>query len=187
MRLKADGDQREVAWAEFCERYEPVIAAFARRVGWSAAEVPDLVQQVLLGFFSAQPRFVYRPEAGRFRGYLKTCVVHEIQRIRTSSAARARRERERPLPDGVSEDELWDREWEAQQLERALARTRDRYTKAGNAKTFEAFHRVAVLGHDPAAVAADLGLSRDSVYQAKSRLLAQLRVEMQAVADEMGD
>ena len=49
LRLKADGDLREVAWAEFCDRYEPVIAGFARRLGLPADQIPDVVQQIVRG------------------------------------------------------------------------------------------------------------------------------------------
>jgi DNA-binding CsgD family transcriptional regulator len=40
---------------------------------------------------------------------------------------------------------------------------------------------VVIRGQSPEIVAASLGLSRDSVYQAKARLLAKLRLELDAV------
>jgi len=182
-RLKADGAERDIAWAEFCDLYEPVIAGFARRSGVPPSDLPDLVQQVVLGFFSVQPRFVYSPERGRFRSYLKTCVLHELQRLRTKAAAAARHAASTPLPE-QAEEALWDREWEARQLERALERLRDQYRE--NA-TYQAFERVVVHGQSPDAVATELGLSRDSVYQARSRLLARLRLELASVAEQMGE
>lgn len=183
LRLKTDGDAREVAWAEFCERYEPIIASFARRQGLAASHIPDLVQQIVMGFFAAQPRFIYDPRKGRFRGYLKTCVAHEVQRLRTTTLAAARRE----LVAAESEetqDQAWDAEWESHQLRAAIEQVRTSY--GGNA-TFEAFYRVFVLGQPVERVAADLGLSRDSVYQAKTRVLAKLQVELAVVAEQMGD
>ncbi|MFZ4576278.1 MAG: sigma-70 family RNA polymerase sigma factor, partial [Phycisphaerales bacterium] len=183
MRLKADTDAREFAWAEFCTVYEPIIAGFARRGGLPSDQIPDLVQQVLTGFFAVQPRFMYDPSTGRFRSYLKTCVINELRRIRQRDAAAREREQEHARLDGES-DARWDAEWERQQLNLALERLRAHYKD--NA-TFAAFHAVVVLGRSPEDVATELGLSRDSVYQARTRLLARLRLELADVAAKMGE
>lgn len=183
LRLKSNGDAREVAWSEFCERYEPIIAGFARRQGLAMSQIPDLVQQIVLGFFAAQPRFCYEPSMGRFRGYLKACVAHEVRRLRVSAAASARRERIAAEND-ETEDQAWDAEWESHQLRAAMDRVRASY-RANS--IFEAFHRVCVLSESVEYVAADLGLSRDSVYQAKTRVLAKLQVELALLAEQMGE
>lgn len=190
LRLKSDGDLREVAWAEFCERYEPIIAGFAKRQGLAANLIPDLVQQIVVGFFAAHPRFCYEPSKGRFRGYLKACVAHEVQRLRTTAAGSARREHAAAVMLDQTNDSdeqaarAWDAEWEAHQLKQAMERVRASYADSA---TFEAFHRTCVL-HQPAEqVATELRLSRDSVYQAKTRVLAKLQVELAALAEQMGD
>lgn len=183
MRLNPGSDSRELAWEEFCTLYEPIIAGFARRVGIPLDQIPDLVQQVLTGFFAAQPRFVYDPSAGRFRGYLKTCVINEARRIRDRDAASRQRERQRLRLDEESDDR-WDGEWERQQLTLAVQRVREHYE---DNTTFAAFYAVVVLGRAPGEVALDLGISRDAVYQARTRLLARLRLELAHVASQMGE
>ena len=183
LRLKPESDAREVAWAEFCRLYEPIIAGFARRMGMPADQVPDVVQQVLTGFFAVQPRFTYDPSKGGFRGYLKTCVINEVRRVRMRDASAKQRHQDQPRPD-EDVDGRWDGEWERQQLSLAVERVREHYK--GNA-TFEAFHAVVILGRDPQAVAAELGLSRDSVYQARTRVLARLRLELAELAQQMGE
>ena len=189
LRLKADGEAREFAWAEFCERYEPIIAGFARRQGLAPNMIPELVQQIVVGFFAAQPRFSYEPSKGRFRGYLKTCVAHEVQRLAAVAAASARRELAPAGPEQVGGgdeqvERAWDAEWEAHQLKQAMDRVRASY--AGSA-TFEAFHRTFVLNQSAEQVAAELGMSRDSVYQSKTRVLAKLKIELASLAEQMGD
>lgn len=183
MRLKAGDAAREVAWSEFCALYEPVIAGFARRCGLPQHQLPDLVQHVLTGFFAAQPTFQYDPAAGRFRGYLKACVVNEVRRLRQRHAAAQEREQEHAAMQ-PTDDEQWDREWERQQLTLALERLRRQYE---DNTTYRAFHAVVVLEQAPDAVAKELGISRDSVYQARTRLLARLRDELTHVAAQMGD
>lgn len=82
-RLKSDDDEvREIAWQEFHNCYAPTIRRFAFRLGATEEQAADVAQEVMLGFFSATPEFVYTPSRGRFRGYLKVCVCRALQRHR---------------------------------------------------------------------------------------------------------
>lgn len=189
LRLKADGPEREVAWAHFCELYEPIIAGFARRLGTPPHEVAEVVQHVVAGFFAAQPRFVYDPAKGRFRGYLKACVSNLVLSQRRARA-RLRPESslagESPLDNHESDaasDQAWEAEWERQRLALALARVR---ADLGDNAMFQAFDAVAIRGQSPDVVAQALGMSRDSVYQSKSRVLSRLRLALDAIDSELG-
>lgn len=182
LRLKADGPSREVAWQEFYGLYSPIIARFARSRGVRAGEIEELTQEVIGGFFAAQPRFVYDPAKGRFRAYLMTCVANVVRsRLRGKSSAPA--PLTLPAAAAAAADETdWDAAWKLAALDSAIARLRDQY--ADN-PTFQAFEAVVIRGQSPDVVASSLGLSRDSVYQAKTRLLAKLRLEMDAVERKM--
>ncbi len=184
LRLQQNGLAREVAWSDFRRRYAPIIAGFARNLGAAPQEVDDLIQDVITGFYAAQPTFTYDPSRGRFRGYLKTCVVHLL----------ARRARERKLqidgrpvemvdPADARIDAAWESSWQREQLERALEEVRKHYED--NA-TFNAFLRVAIQGQDAREVATALGMSVDSVYQAKSRCMTRLRSTLKQLEDEEG-
>jgi RNA polymerase sigma-70 factor (ECF subfamily) len=50
-------------------------------------------------------------------------------------------------------------------------------------RTWQAFHRAAVEGQPAAALAAELGMSVDAVYQAKARVLRRLREELGNLID----
>lgn len=180
LRLGEGHAERELAWAEFCRRYEPIIAGFARGRGARPHEIAEIVQQVVTGFFAAQPRFVYDPAKGRFRGYLKACVCNELARLRQQDA---RIDRSREVQESGEYDENWDRIWERQCLELALEKVR-RSCRDGNA--MRAFEAVVLHGQQPALVAESLGMTRDAVYQAKSRILARLHVAMQEIDEELG-
>jgi DNA-directed RNA polymerase specialized sigma24 family protein len=81
LRLNAsDAGPREIAWNDFARRYGPIIAGFAYRVGARTQDVDDVVQDVMLGFFSTVPTFTYDPSKGRFRRYLKVCTVRAVCR-----------------------------------------------------------------------------------------------------------
>jgi RNA polymerase sigma factor (sigma-70 family) len=184
LRINAsDAKPREIAWQEFRDRYARVIAGFARNLGARPADVDDVIQDVLLGFFANSAQFVYDPSKGRFRGYLKVCTLRALQRrIGQNNKFRAV-----PLDDIDVEDEeidlIWNHEWAARRLDRALATVREQYK--GN-KTFQAFHEYVVRAKAPEQVALELRISVASVYKAKARISDALRSVMQRLDDEEG-
>jgi hypothetical protein len=63
-----------------------------------------------------------------------------------------------------------------------IAQPRARYD---DGVTFQAFEAIVVHGRSPSEVAQALGLSLESVYQAKSRVLARLRIQLDAMGDDL--
>jgi RNA polymerase sigma-70 factor (ECF subfamily) len=182
-RLKADGTAREIAWDEFYALYSPIIARFARTRGVRREDIDELVQDIVSGFFAVQPRFVYDPSKGRFRAYLMACVSNAVRSRLRRNATEVTHAGGHRVADASSTDETdWDAAWKQATLDAAIARLREHY---GDNPTFQAFESVVIRGQSPEAVAASLGLSRDSVYQAKTRLLAKLRLELDAVEHEL--
>jgi len=70
---------REFAWDDFRKTYAPVIAGFAGKLGVRGADIDDVIQDVMLGFFAHSASFVYDPARGRFRGYLKVCTFRAMR------------------------------------------------------------------------------------------------------------
>jgi RNA polymerase sigma-70 factor (ECF subfamily) len=183
IRLNADGAEREIAWAEFCRRYEPIIAAFARGRGARPHEVAELVQKVVTDFFGAQPRFVYDAAKGSFRAYLKTCVCNELHRIRRVASRPGTVEPAEHQFQSKEDEDVWEATWRRQCLQLALDQLR---SSCGETNVFQAFEATVIHERDPAEVGRSLGMSRDSVYQAKSRLLARLHVILLKIDAELG-
>jgi RNA polymerase sigma factor (sigma-70 family) len=176
MRLAPGDPGREVAWAEFYRVYAPMICGFARRMGASSAEVEDLVQDVLRAFFAASPEFQYDPAKGRFRGYLKTCVWNKMRALRQRASREAATLDVLAAADDATVEETWNDVWETEKLHRALAAVRERYANnPERERTFRAFEMTTLLGRPTDAVAADLGISEESVRQAKARVNKALR------------
>src|SRR5262245_40988191 len=87
-KLRAsDRAPRELAWRQFYERYAPVILGYAQKKGATRQQADEVVQDVICGFFSVSPRFVYDPSRGRFRAYLKACAGRALGRINGSRVA----------------------------------------------------------------------------------------------------
>jgi RNA polymerase sigma factor (sigma-70 family) len=156
------------------------IAAFARQIGVRAADLDDVVQDVLIGFYATSPTFVYDPARGRFRGYLKTCTFHAVQR----RLGRDAKFRGLPLdqvdPQALEVEQVWNDVWEQEQLRRAVEELRQ---EIGTTKTFRAFEMYVILDLSPQEVSRRLELHIDNVYRAKQSVTRMLRERLQAIRD----
>jgi len=189
IRLNKDGTQREIAWTEFHNLYSPVIAGFARRMGAKPQDIDDLVQEVINGFYCVSPTFVYNPAVGRFRGYLKACVWNKLTEFRRKQGQEMTGILRGDIrdPDDIAVETVWNDVWETEKLGRALAVVRQRYSTNGERqRTFRAFEMCTLLERPPEQVAAELGLSHESVRSAKSRVSRALREEFDRIDDITG-
>lgn len=172
LRLRRGADQ--AAWDRFVELYTPLMYRWTTRLGAQSADARDVVQDVLVRLITVLPTFDY--DRGRsFRAWLRTVVTNKWrERLR------------KPVPFAVSEsaldglaghheDGLWnDAEDQAEICRHALELIRPEYAPT----TWAAFMQTAVEGRPVAVTAAELGLSTNSVYLARSRILARLRQEI---------
>jgi RNA polymerase sigma-70 factor (ECF subfamily) len=187
LRLKAtDAAPREMAWRQFYHRYGPVIEGYARRRGASRQQADEVVQCVVAGFFAASPRFVYEPSRGRFRGYLRTCALHALARLRAALPPAQDVPVEQVQVVDPHDGELWDRLWQQQVLRRAMDVVREHYTRRGKLETFLAFEQNVIFARPAPEVARALGLSVASVHAAKSRVTEKLREVRTLLDDEDG-
>lgn len=184
-RLRNRADQG--SWGEFHERYGELLYRYARRRGASHNEAEDVVQDVEMYVFKAMDRFRYDAHKGRFRAYLRTSVVHALGR---RSAKRARQEvalepqvLESLTQESAETDEKWEREWRMHRLRSALRSVAGEIEPA----TMQAFRLYALENRSAAETARQLGISTDTVYQAKSRVLKRLKERVAAMPpDEDG-
>jgi RNA polymerase sigma-70 factor (ECF subfamily) len=165
-------EQRELAWGEFRACYAPMIAGFAARCGATSQDLDDIIQDVLTQFFNVSHEFVYDPQQGSFRGYLKTCPVRATIR-RAGKNARFRGIPLDEIPDAeLAVEPLWNDAWEQQLVSEALSIVRQ---DCQNSTPFRAFEQYALLDRPAEIVASELGISVNSVHQAKTRVTRQLR------------
>lgn len=181
---RLSGPSDPVAWREFCDRYEDLIRGFGRRQGLSPSDCDDTVQDVLLSLTKAMPSFQYDPARGKFRSYLKTVTLHAIQRRwRQKSIAGALPEGSDLGPEGSDAvDQMWEAEWRQYHLRLAMRTIRAEF----NASDVAAFEQYVGAGRDARQTAHELGISVDSVYQAKSRILKRLGTLIAAQTEEEG-
>jgi RNA polymerase sigma factor (sigma-70 family) len=180
--LQRLADGQHDAWQDFHARYGELLLGYCRARGLQPADAEDVLQDILVSLSKAMPGFQYDRAKGTFRAYLKTVAHHAIAR-------RFRQKHPAPglEPDSAGahappeSDEHWEVQWRRYHLRRAMAALATEFSQ----RDLDAFDRYALAGEEPGAIAADLNLSMDNLYQIKSRVTRRLTALIQAqIADE---
>jgi RNA polymerase sigma-70 factor (ECF subfamily) len=178
-RLRRAGEAE--AWPRFVRLYTPLLFYWARQVGLSQDEAADLVQEVLVVLVQKLPTFTYDPDRS-FRSWLRAITLNKWRE------RGRRRQPGRPGPDDPAladlaappdADPFDDVEYRRQLARRALEIMQAEFEPT----TWKACWEFVVSGRPAAAVAAELGVSVDVVYGAKSRVLRRLREELNGLLD----
>jgi len=178
--------QDAAAWEEFTARYAELVRSFARRRGLQASDGDDVLQEVMLAVSRNMPGFEYDPGRGRFRGYLKTIAVRAILKKQRQRRGLGGNELPEHLVESASRDadldQQWEEEWRRYHLRQAM-----RVVQATSSDDELAVFELYVgQGRSAEEVAGELGMSVDSVYQSKSRMLKRLRAQVATQVAEEG-
>ena len=178
-RLQQQPD--DVSWQKLVDIYAPLIGRWLMRSPLQKADHEDLVQEVLKIVVQKLPEFQRRRE-GSFRAWLRVVSVNCLREFWRSS-------KHQPVATGDSnflqqlqelEDphsalaQAWDTEHDRYVVRRLLEIIEPQFEPT----TRQAFRRVVLEREKPAAVAAELGISVNAVFLAKSKILRQLRKEI---------
>jgi len=181
-----DGSNR-AAWQEFVNLYGPVIYGFARKRGLQDADAADLMQDVLRSISAAIGRLDYDRNQGTFRGWLFTITRNKIlnlfaaRRIRPQGSGDTTTNR--LLAEQADANDGSD-SWELEYQRRLASMAMDRIKGEFQDSTWRAFWLTAVEGGAAADVSRQIGLSPGAIYVAKSRVLARLKEEVEAVRQQ---
>jgi RNA polymerase sigma-70 factor (ECF subfamily) len=178
-RLRQPAEQE--AWARFVKLYTPFLYQWARRLRLNEQDAADLVQDVFLVLVRKLQEFTYDPQKS-FRGWLRTVMLNKWRDHQRQRAVLAGHKSEPFVSDVAGPDgtvAFEEAEYRQHLVSRALRLMRAEFQPT----TWQACWEHVVSGRPAAAVAAELGLSVDSVYAAKSRVLRRLRQELQGLLD----
>ena len=168
------------AWRRLMDLYAPLIGRWLARWSLQPADHDDLMQEVSSVVVRKLADF-QRQREGSFRAWLRLITANCLRE-------HWRRSQRQPLGTGDSnflqklqelEDpqsplaQLWNDEHDRHVAHRLLAAVEQQFEPT----TREAFRRVVMLGEKPEAVAAELGITVNAVFLAKSRILRRLRCE----------
>jgi RNA polymerase sigma-70 factor (ECF subfamily) len=177
-RARAAGD--DGAWRALVGLYTPLLHVWLASAGLQPADRDDLTQRTLEVLVRQLSTFQHNGRAGAFRAWLRgitTNLLREFWRDRPTPASESVLEQ---LTDpGGRLSVLWDEQHDRHVLHALLDQVRPEF----EATTWVAFQRTALDGAAPRAVAAELGITTNAVFIAKSRVLARLRERAAGLVD----
>lgn len=172
-----DGSNRTL-WAQYVDRYRPVLLRTARRAGLGEDAAEDVAQATLLAFAESYRRGRYDRDRGRLRHWLFGIARRQIRSWYRRedrpevSAGSAGEENGVPFaeaPDGL--EAAWEAEWRAALVRQCIEEVRHEVEP----QTLEAFQLFAVEGLSAREVAERLGMTPNAVYGVKRRVLRRVR------------
>jgi RNA polymerase sigma-70 factor (ECF subfamily) len=184
-RLRASPD--EDAWQRLVEIYTPLVRGWLRRhATLQAGDADDIVQEVLAVVVRRVKEF-RRERTGSFRAWLRQITVNCLRDFWKGRRAK-------PAATGGSDflkmlDQLEDpasglsKLWDAEHDQYVTRRLLEMIRPSFEPKTWRAFERVVLDGAKPDAVAAELDVTVNVVYIARSRVLTRLREVGQGLID----
>jgi RNA polymerase sigma-70 factor (ECF subfamily) len=179
------------AWDRFFLLYAPLVYAWCRRGRLQPADARDVCQEVFAQVARKVADFCHDEKVGTLRGWLRTITLNKVREF-------ARRARAEPRGAGGGAGlrallslpaSLHAAGQDGEAGDRALLfRRAAELVRAGfEERTWAAFWRTAVGRERAADVAADLGMSANAVYLARSRVSARIREEFAALLGPAGD
>jgi len=176
-------------WRRLVDLYSPLIRHWLGRHALLDADTDDLVQEVLCVVVRRMPEFHKFPRTGSFRCWLRTITANCLRDF-----WRARRIRPRATGDSDFQEMLeqlhdpntgmshqWDQEHDRFIMRRLLQNLRPEFQD----QTWSAFEKLVIDGSTPNEVAAELGITVNAVFIAKSRVLSRLRQEAKGLVEEL--
>ncbi|CAN5134001.1 sigma-70 family RNA polymerase sigma factor [soil metagenome] len=172
------------AWHEFMRLYGPVVYGFARKRGLQDADAADLMQDVMRSVSAAIGRLEYDPKQGTFRGWLFTITRNKVFSFLSSRRHRAQGSGDSATnrlldekADPSDGSEIWELEYQRRLASLAMERVKNEFHES----SWRSFWMTAVEGVAPAQAAKTIGISAGAVYVAKSRVLARIKAEVEAM------
>ena len=178
-RLRNRDDTR--TWAYFHQRYGELLFSYARRSGASRETAEDAVQEAEMNVFKAINGFERYPRKGSFRAYLRAAVLHALERRNGKKSNQETTLDPRTFEEFAKTDPSSDAAWQREEYLHCVRLALRTIAKEFSPATMEAFRLHALADRSVAEIAAQLGISKDSVYQAKSRVLKRLREEVHSL------
>ena len=172
--------ENQAAWKRYYDLYAPYIYRLARFSGLQRADANEIVQVVILETGQNITRGLYDPAKGRFRAWLRVCTNNKITDMHRRQTRLKNREKQGvDLSDEQTEwilrqtdlnenefEDFAEKEWRELVAKLALEKLREQIPD----KQFSIFHAYAIEEWPVEKVAKVFSVSRDVVYQTKTRL-----------------
>lgn len=178
-------------WDRLIALYQPLLKSWLRRYEVQATDADDLVQEVLLAVSKDLTNFDHNGRTGAFRNWLRSILVNRLRNFWKTRGRQPRTadgssldDRIQQLEDPASEmSQLWSVDHDRHVARQLMVLTQPQFTEV----TWAAFTRVAIDGARPDDVAAELNISLNAVFIAKSRVISRLRQQAEGLLEASSD
>ena len=209
--LEAQGESpaAQKALEKLCRTYWRPIYGYVRRHGAGTEDAEDLTQGFFALLLERKDLNSVRKERGRLRSYLLASVKHFLADESRRAMALKRGKGQRLIPfddvqegerielercDRLTADQIYERRWAFTVLEQVMARLREEYRSAGNARFFDQMKKMLMDEPDrpsQAEIATEFGMTENAVKQAfyrfRQRYQTLLREEIAHTVAMPGD
>ena len=178
------GSPTDADWRQLLDVYGPLLRRWLTRTVAAAADHDDLCQEVLMVVVARVNDFDHRGP-GAFRGWLRVILANRVgdylrrERGRAGGCSDAHARLDELTDPDSPLSRVWDREHDALLAARAMTRVRPDFTEV----RWNAFLGQVRDGRPACEVAAELGISKNAVLLAKSRVLRRLREELAGLVE----
>lgn len=180
IRVRNTFDQE--AWNRFVDLYTPFLFNWGIRNGLGHADASDLTQDVLIVLAQKLPTFEYDPSRS-FRAWLKTITDNRAKNFFRAAARRPTvgndSEVARVAVDGSGADLYEEQEYRTFITQRLQELVQGEFRE----DIWQAFRMQTLEERPVVEIAQELGMSANSVYIAKSRVLRRIRQELEGLLD----
>ncbi len=169
-----------LAWQRLVALYTPLVRQWCRQSGITEQDIPDVSQEVFAVVASSLAKFEADRPGTTFRAWMRGIARHKLwhfarRRGEPAIGGTDAQKRLQQIPAPENGIELSESPDDVTGLyQRALRQVRDEFEE----RTFTAFWQVTMENRSPAEVGSELGISANSVRQAKLRVLRRLKEEM---------
>jgi RNA polymerase sigma-70 factor (ECF subfamily) len=179
VRQTSDG----AAWRRLVDLYTPFLQRIVQKFDVWDSDRDDLIQEVFAVVVQEIPAFKHNEQRGAFRLWLRTITVNRLR-----GALRSRRKQRATevvaalngQADPTNElEQLWEQEHDAHVVRKLMELLEPEFALS----TWQAFRRLVLDGVPATQVAAELGISVNAAWIAKSRVLRRLRQEIEGLID----
>lgn len=176
------GKGDDISWAVFEENYRPLILLRAKDRGLKHEEQEELLADVLLSLFKGKDSFVYNPEKGKFRSYLRTICDRASFKIIKKRSEDVSLNTSDDI-EFVSANNDLEQHWEDAWRQKVLSEAMELVKPEVSEKTLTIFELFVLEGYSAKQVSKILGVTEENVYVAKHRVFKRLKQIIKKLED----
>lgn len=175
------------SWIQFESIYAPIIQSYCLRSGVQKSDADDLTQEVLFAVCNAIRTFQYEPQKGRFRSWLASVTINRIRNFFKKNNRYRNRVQDLFNPDAkkvLNSKGKEDPQWTEIFVRRIFNIACQKVKPTVESSTWQCFEHTWIENNSPIEVAKKLGISIQSVYANKSRILRKLEKVFLELSDD---